>query len=49
VTNHVVGLFPNTRGSGNPLIGKLPESIGRLQRLQHLYTRCACVLVRAKK
>ena len=30
---HVVSLFPNTRGSGNPLIGVLPASIGALSRL----------------
>ena len=35
---HVVGLFPNPRGSGNPLIGQLPSSIANLTMLQHFYS-----------
>lgn len=36
---HVVGLFPNPRLSGNPLVGHLPASIGGLHAgLEHLYT-----------
>ena len=36
---HVVGLFPNPRNSGNPLVGNLPASIGAFHAgLEHLYT-----------
>ena len=35
---HVLALFPNTRDSGNPLIGVLPASISALTSLEHLYT-----------
>ena len=35
---HVVQLFPNTRRSGNPLGGQLPDSISALSHLEHLYT-----------
>ena len=35
---HVLQLFPNTRGSGNPLGGQLPDSVGALTHLEHLYT-----------
>ena len=37
-TPHVLQLFPNTRRSGNPLGGQLPDSIGALTHLEHLYT-----------
>lgn len=33
-----MGLFPNPRGSGNPLVGQLPAAIGQLPRLQHWYS-----------
>ncbi len=35
---HVTGLFPNPRGSGNPLVGQLPPAIGQLSQLQHFYS-----------
>ncbi len=36
---HIVKLFPNPRYSGNPLRNcELPESIGQLTYLEHLYT-----------
>ena len=31
---HVTGLFPNPRQSGNPLVGQLPASIAKLQQLE---------------
>ena len=37
--DHVTKLFINTRNSGNPLLNcELPESIGNLTALEHLYT-----------
>ena len=35
---HVLGLFPNPRGSGNPLVGQMPAAIAALSQLEHLYT-----------
>ena len=35
---HVLELFPNTRNSGNPLVGVLPSSIGDLTMLEHFYS-----------
>ena len=35
---HVVKLFPNTRNSGNQLVGcAIPSSIGDFTHLEHLY------------
>ena len=35
---HVTGLFPNPRGSGNPLVGQLPAAIAKLTHLEHFYS-----------
>lgn len=35
---HVTGLFPNPRGSGNPLVGQLPAAIDQLSHLEHWYS-----------
>lgn len=35
---HVTGLFPNPRTSGNPLVGQLPSAISKLRKLEHFYS-----------